>query len=136
MTINYWAILVSALASMIIGWVWYGPLFGKMFMTAMGWDNRTPAQMEMMKQGMMKKYIAQFVASLLMFYVLAGFVGGFGTASFASGMIIAFFAWLGFVVPLKFGDALLGGSMTLFWLAIGNSLFALLVGGAILGVWR
>ena len=35
MYINYWAVLVSAIASMAIGSLWYGPLFGKQFMPAM-----------------------------------------------------------------------------------------------------
>jgi hypothetical protein len=48
----------------------------------------------------------------------------------------AFLMWLGFVVPVKFGDAIWGGKMGLFWLGIGNMLFTLLASGAIIGVWH
>jgi hypothetical protein len=43
--------------------------------------------------------------------------------------------WLGFVVPIKLGDALWGGKMTMFWLGIGNMLLTLLAGAAIIGAW-
>ena len=36
MSVNYWAVFVSAIASMVIGSIWYGPLFGKMFIREMG----------------------------------------------------------------------------------------------------
>ena len=35
-TINFWAVLVSAIASLVVGSIWYGPLFGKMFMMGHG----------------------------------------------------------------------------------------------------
>jgi hypothetical protein len=52
-----------------------------------------------------------------------------------NGMTVAFWAWLGFVVPIKLGDALWGGKMSLFWLGAGYNLVLLLVTGAIIGAW-
>ena len=40
--VNLWAVVACAVASMIIGSIWYGPLFGKAFMTATGMDQWTP----------------------------------------------------------------------------------------------
>lgn len=35
-SINYWAVLVSAFCAFFIGWIWYGPLFGKLWMKLNG----------------------------------------------------------------------------------------------------
>jgi hypothetical protein len=40
--INWGAILVSVLASILIGSIWYGPLFGKIFMREIGMDRWSP----------------------------------------------------------------------------------------------
>ena len=134
-TINFWAVLVAAVASMIVGSIWYGPLFGKVFIHAMGMDKKSPEEMAVMKKGMGLTYLWQFIASLAMFYVLAWMMGGLNQMSVMGGVTVAFLVWLGFVVPVKFGDALWGGKMKLFWLGIGNMLVTLLVSGMIIGGW-
>ncbi len=135
-TVNYLAVLVSAVASMVVGSIWYGPLFGKKFMRAAGMDQWTPEKQAAVKKKMVVSYLAQFVASLVMLYVLAGIIVGFGHATLAGGLLTGFVMWLGFVVPLKLGDAIWGGKMSLFWMSIGNLLITLLVAGAIIGAWR
>ncbi len=134
MNINFWAVLVSALASMVIGSVWYGPLFGQKFRVAMGMDKWSAEKQVQMKKSMGLSFALQFVASLVMFYTLAMFMRA-GVGGIAGSMVIAFWTWLGFVVPVKLGDAIWGGSWTLFWLGIGNMLVTLLVTGAIIGAW-
>jgi len=135
-SVNFWAVLVSAVASMVIGSIWFGPLFGKVYMNAMGMDKMSPEQQAAMKKSMMLTYLWQFLASLVMFYVFAWLMGALGANSIMNGFQVAFWVWLGFIVPLKFGDALWGGKMTLFWLGIGNSLLTLLAAGAIIGAWH
>lgn len=132
--VNYWAILLSAVASMVVGSVWYGPLFGKMFGSLMGMDKMTPEQQAEMKKGMTKTYLLQFLASLLMFWVLAWLISALNMKGVLGGIQSAFWVWLGFIVPIKLGDALWGGKMKLFWLGIGNMLLTLLAGGVILGL--
>ncbi len=134
--VNYLAVLVSAVASMVIGSIWYGPLFGKKFMRAMGMDQWTPEKQAEMKKKMGMSYFGQFVASCVMFYVLAWVMNGFGYMTVNGGLLTACVMWVGFVVPVKLGDALWGGKAVLFWLGIGNMLVTLLVAGAILGAWN
>ena len=38
-TVNYWAIVAGAVLSMVIGAIWYGPLFGKKWMEIVGVDS-------------------------------------------------------------------------------------------------
>lgn len=138
MEINYWAILVSGVVAMVIGSIWYGPLFGKKFMDAMGMNEWSPEKQAEMKKGMVKSYVGQFIASLLMFFVLAWYMNSQASSftGIAGGLDNAFWLWLGFVVPVKLGDALWGGKMSLFWLGVGNMLITLLAAGAIIGAWQ
>jgi len=136
MAINYWAVLIAAIASMIIGSIWHGPLFGKKFMEAMGMDKWTPEEQAKMKKTMVRSYIIQFVASFVMFFVLAWYIVTSAHTGVFGGVANAFGLWLGFVVPLSLSNAIWGGKMTLFWINIGGMLITLLAAGAIIGAWR
>ena len=136
MQINFWAVLVAGINSIVIGSVWYGPLFGKKFMEVMGFNSMSPEQQAKMKKGMAVTYLWQFIGSLVMFYVLAWLIGALNQMTISGGLTVAFWVWIGFVVPLKLGDALWGGKMVLFWIGIGNMLVTLLAAGAIIGAWK
>ena len=134
--VNLWAVLASAVASMVIGSIWYGPLFGKKFMVAIGMDKWTPEQKAAEMKKMWVSYALQLLASLVMFYVLAGIIAGFGHLTAGGGIMTALIMWAGFVVPVKLGEALWGGKKTLFLLGTFNMLVTLLAAGAILGAWN
>jgi hypothetical protein len=135
--VNLWAVVACAVASMIVGSIWYGPLFGKTFIAATGMDQWPAEKKAAMKAKMAWSYVGQFIASLLMFYILATFiVWSSPVLNVRFGMGVSFFMWLGFIVPVKYADTLWGGKMSLFWLSIGNMLITMLVAGAIIGAWR
>ena len=134
--INYVAILVSGVASMVIGSIWYGPLFGKIFMREMGMDKWSPEKRAEMRKSMVMTYVLQFIASMVMFYVLARFISQHGPISVMQGVTVALWTWIGFVVPVKLGDAIWGGNMTLFWIGSSNMLATLLASGAIIGALK
>jgi len=121
---------------MVIGSIWYGPLFGKKFMQAMGMDSWSQEKRDAEKKRMGLTYFIQFIASLVMFYVVARFMGGLGQMTLSGGLSVALWVWLGFIVPVKLGDAIWGGKMTLFWIGVGNMLVTLLVTGAIISFWK
>ncbi len=135
-SVNLWAVLASAIVSMIIGSVWYGALFQKRFMQASGMDTWTKEKQEAEKKKMGLSYFVQFLASLVMFYVLADMIARLNPPTAFRGIMTALIAWVGFVVPIKLGEAIWGGNKTLFWLGIGNMLVTLLAVGAILGAWH
>ena len=136
MQINYLAVFVSAVVSMVIGSIWFGPLFGKSYMSAMGMDKWSEEEKAKMKKKMFGAYFGQFIASLVMFFVFAWYIGLSGHMGALGGIENALWVWIGFVVPLKLGDALWGGKMSLFWLAVGANLVTLVSVGAIIGAWR
>jgi hypothetical protein len=70
-TLNIWAILVATLSTFLVGWLWYGPLFGKSWMTATGLTE------EQLQQGNMAKIFGfAFIFELIMAFNLAMFLTG------------------------------------------------------------
>lgn len=135
--VNYIAVLGATVATMILGALWYGPVFGKPWMRMMGF---TPESMKSMKLSPGAAMGIMAVLSLLMNYVLAhGIVFGnayVGTSGIEGGMTGAFWYWLGFCVPLTAGVFLWESKSWKLWAF--NALYylvALLVAGAILGAW-
>lgn len=134
-TINYLAVITAAvLGGIVMGFIWYGPLFGKQWMRLMGIDQK---KMEEMKKGMSKTYGISFVASLIMAYVLAHFVAYTQATTMSQGLQVGFWAWLGFVATTMLASVLYGKkSWQLYKLDAGYQLASLLVMGVILAVWK
>lgn len=134
-SINIWAVLVCAAISIVVGSLWYGPLFGRKFLSLMGMKAPTKKQKEAMKSSMMKMYGLQLLASVVMFAVLAVFIANLGNGTALGGIHVALLMWLGMVVPLSLGRELWGGKRGLFWLGIGHMLVMLVIAGAVIGAW-
>lgn len=136
--VNYVAVLVAAVVNMVLGFLWYGPLFGKQWMAMMGWSQ---ADMEKAKaKGMGKSYTIMTIGSLVMAYVLAHslvFASTYtATVGVAAGFMVGFWTWLGFVAPVTVGTVLWDGKPWKLWfLNAGYYLVALVLMGIILAVW-
>ncbi len=133
--INYLAVLAAAVASMVIGFLWYGPLFGKPWMALMGWSEK---DMEKKRKdpSMGKTYAVSFLGAIVMAYVLSHFANYAGAASILGGAQLGFWLWLGFVGPVQLTDVLFGGkNIKLFLLNTGYQLVSLIVMGALVAVW-
>lgn len=62
--VNYLAVLVAAIASMILGYLWYGPLFGNMWKQLMGFTDKDMKKMKMSpKTSMILGFITALVIS-------------------------------------------------------------------------
>jgi hypothetical protein len=138
--INYLAVLASAIAAMAIGFLWYGPLFGKTWSRLMGWGEMTPEKMAEMQKKARPAYAISFVGSLIMAYVLAHalvFASSYLNASgITAGLTAGFWNWLGFIVPVTIGSVLWDGKPWKLWcINAGYWLVLLLVMGAILALW-
>jgi|CXWL01.1.fsa_nt_gi hypothetical protein len=135
--INYWAVLGAVIANMVIGTLWYGPVFGKVWMRMTG---ITAEGMKSMKLSGPQAMLGMLVLAFLMNYVLAHAIV-FGSAytqiyGAVGGMTGAFYYWLGFAVPLTAGSFLWEGKSWKLWiLNAGYYLVTLLLAGAILGTF-
>jgi hypothetical protein len=135
--INYLAVLSGGLANMVIGFLWYGPLFSKAWVREMGWGNRTPEEMALMKRQAKTAYPQQFLGALIMAYVFAHVLIAFDSSSIMSAIQGAFWMWLGFVAPIKYSETLWGkASKKLFFIDAGYYLVTLIVMGIILTMWK
>lgn len=115
-TINLLAVVVAAIGSMILGSIWYGPLFGKVWMNLMGWGNMTPEQMAEGKKSMMKNYAWQFIGSVVTAAVMGSVISAFGAGDLMSGVRVAFCVWLGFFAAGSLGMMLWEGKPMKLWL--------------------
>lgn len=137
--VNYFAVLVAALASMVIGSLWYGPLFGKQWMALSGMN---PSQLdEAKKKGMAKSYILMFIGSLVMAFVLVHSIAFaqeyLKISDLAAGIQGGLWNWLGFIAPVTLGAVLWDNKPWKLWfLNNGNNLVTLMVMGVILSLWK
>ena len=134
-SINYLAILIAAIVSMVIGALWYSPvLFGKLWMKLSGISEKQIQDAK--KKGMTKSYALAFLGTLVMSYVLAHFVDYAEATTFASGMQTGFWIWLGFLVTTMLGTVLWEGKpVKLYFLNIAHYFVVLLITGGMLALW-
>ena len=132
--VNYLAVLVAAIAGMIVGFIWYGPLFGKMWMRMMGFDKKK--MNEAKKKGMGKTYFLAFLTSLIMSYVLAHFVAYVQASTIADAAVLGFWLWIGFFATTQLGMVMWEGKpVKLYILNTLHYLVTLVVMSGILAVW-
>jgi hypothetical protein len=133
MMINYWSVLGAAVASFMIGMLWYGPLFRKQWMKLAG---ITPASMKKMKVTPARAMSIGLVATLLTAYVLSNFVHVLGIMTWAAAAQFAFWIWIGLVAPVQLGSYLWEGKpFKLFVLNTAHNLVSLIVMSGILAIW-
>jgi hypothetical protein len=136
--VNYIGVLLAAVASMVVGFVWYSPLlFANPWVKLMG---HSMESMKAKQKEMGKTYAISFVVSLVTAYVLAHVMGlsrnFFGYDAMTTGLTTAFWMWLGFVAPVQLTDVLFGGKkLQLFGINTGYQLVALLAMGIVLGLF-
>lgn len=135
--VNYLAVLAAAVASMAVGFVWYGVLFRKPWMEMTG---LTMDSIKGMKMSPNTAYAIQFVASLVMAYVLWHGLSFGNYALEMSGLtgnlMGAFWYWLGFIAPITLGVVLWENKPWKLWfINASNYLVTLLVMAAIFSFW-
>lgn len=137
MHVRLWAVALAAVATMIVGFLWYSPLlFARPWMVAMGYDPDDKAKLAEMQKGAGAMYSIALAASLVSAFVLAKILVGMTIDSPLYGMKVAFAVWLGFVATVQLTDKLFGQRpMKLFLINTGYQLVCYLVVGAILGKW-
>ena len=131
------SVVVAAVAAFIIGFMFHGPLFGKLWMKLADIHPTGNEKLSDMVPQMLKNMVANLVCA----YVLAMFI--FVTARYynnvgniVGGMGIAFWAWLGFLVTSTSMDVIwMGKSKKLWAFEIVASLVSFLAMGAILAAW-
>jgi len=141
-TVNYGAVLVSALAYFFLGWAWHSPLlFMKPWMKEMAFKKKSKKEMEAAMKGMWKPMLGNFLALLVTAYVfdhVIQFAAAFyKTSGYSNGLMAAFWVWLGFFATTILNTVLWENrSWKLYAINVSYHLCGLLLMGGILAAWQ
>jgi len=132
-TINYLAVLLSAVINMAIGMVWYSPaLFAKPWLAALG---KTPEDIKQSSAGPI--YVINTVASLVTAYVLSMFIKIANETTAVGGAKIGVWVWLGFVVMTVLPTYLYEmRPKKLYFIYISYQLISFIIMGIVLAIWN
>lgn len=136
--VNYLAVLLSAIAAMVLGFLWYSmALFGKPWMKEVG---LTEEKVKAHQKKMGPMYALMMVSALVMAFILSHVVE-FSHSYFPeytklmSGLFSGFWMWLGFVATYALSMVIFEGrSWKWFGISAGYYLVSLLIMGLIFGL--
>ena len=141
MEIHFLPVLVCAIVAMILGSLWFGPIFGKQWMHLIGVnaeDMKNPEHRKKMMKQAQPFYFLQFLLSLLQIYVLAQYIQVWnGASAFMNAILI----WLAFIMPTIAGMCMWSNDskktmMRKFLIQAGYHLVLFALLGLILSSWR
>ncbi len=98
--VNYLAIAAGAVFSMVLGAVWYGPIFGKKWMEIIGVNPDDQEAMKKMQKSAGPLYVVQFLLTLFQVLVLAHLIAD---TEIAGGVERSLWIWAAFVIPTMAG---------------------------------
>ena len=132
--VNYFAIIVSGSVFMIVGTLWYGPLFGKQWLSLL---KVTPEQIaEARKKSMAPSMIGVLVAALVTSFVIAVVLKSLLITTVSAALVAGFFLWLGFVATTMSHRVFFErSSVGLYILNAAQSLVAILLGSLVIVLW-
>ena len=129
--INYWAVLVAAVASFIIGSLWYTSLlFGNT------WMKETGMTKEKARQANMPLLLGtSFIINLIMALLLAAFIGPDSNLAFGvvAGVLVGT-GWVAFSTGIQYMFE--QKSFKLFLINGGYQTVTFIVMGGIVGAWK
>lgn len=136
MQINILAVVWCAVIAMIVGALWYGPLFGKKWMQVIGVNPHDADARKKMQRDALPLYALQFILVLYQVFVLTDMTAGFGKA----GIFNAFITWSAFIMPTIAATAMWNNdsrkiALSRFGIQAGYQLVVFMIFGAILGFW-
>ncbi|HEX5456643.1 MAG TPA: DUF1761 domain-containing protein [Candidatus Saccharimonadales bacterium] len=130
-SINWLGALLALIAAMVIGSLWYGPLFGKRWMKIVGHKRGESSPLVPM--------LIMLVLAAVQVVVIAHFIAYTGYfypdySGVTTGLLTGLWAFVGFIIPLLVSNTVFSkGSTELLKIHLGNQLVTLLAIGAILG---
>ena len=131
-SINWLAVLVAVISAQVLGFLWYGPLFGKQWMAALG---RT--QEEIRAEGPGPAMMVGIVHSILNAVAVAIILTMSDTPDLVSGVKIGLLTSIGFAAISVVTQAMYEKRpWTTTWLYSGFLVVTITAMGAILGAWQ
>lgn len=127
--VNWLAVLVATVINMFVGYLWYGPLFGKQWLQMIG---KTMDEIESDPT----MYMFTGLAALVSSYVLALLVGVSGASGWTSGALMGVVVWIGIGATGTLVYTTFQGPPKSVWLLHGlYQLVVFAINGALFAVW-
>ena len=127
--LNWWAIVVATAIAFALGALWYGPLFGKAWMAALGKteDDIQPSP---------EPFIVSAVAALVTCIVVAALMRGLEMTGVITGVVFGLITGVGFIATSMASDsAFCGWGWRLWSIQAGYRVAYSALMGGIIGVW-
>jgi hypothetical protein len=130
--VNYLAVGVAALATIIIGALWYSPLlFGKLWVKAHGYSQEQAQQMAG------RGFLVSLVCYVVMAFVLAVLASYAGVSTVLQGAMLGLLVWIGFLATLGLTAHMFSEKpLSIYLIDAGYQLTYAMVMGVILAAWR
>lgn len=137
MEVNLLAVVAATAAMFATGGVWYMAFFSKQWGEIHGFDKLSKKEQKDMQAQMGPYYGVQILVTFLSAWVLALLMGLLPEVEYYQ---LAFFLWLGFIVPTEVSSVIFGGDENK-WIAskitisIGGSLVCTLLGAYVISLF-
>lgn len=137
MEVNLVAVFAAAAAMFAVGGFWYMVPFAKAWGDIHGFNKLSKKEQKAMQSKMGPYYGVQIVVTIISAFVLAHFITALPSVAFYK---IAFWLWLGFIVPTEVSSVIFGGTESK-WIvkkiaiSIGGSLVCTLVGAWVISLF-
>jgi len=138
MSINLFAVSIAAIAAFILGFLFHGPVFGKLWMKLANVHPTGNEKFADMIPKMLWNLLAQFVTAfvLAVIYLFASASPYIGGKGILGGIILAIWLWLGFLVTSSSIEVIWMGRNYKLWLfEVVCSLIVMITMGAIIAAW-
>lgn len=129
-SVNWLGVVVGMLLSMVMGTLWYGPLFGNLWMRLIG---KTADELESNPLDYVKTAVAAFVAMAFLNMVVVSF----GAQSFLGGLLTGALVFIGFGATQTLVYTLFEGPKETVWLLYSAyQLLVFAIMGGVFAIWR
>ena len=127
--LNWWAILAATAVAFALGGLWYGPLFGKAWVAALG---KTEDEI----QPSPTPFVISFFAAALTAVVLGAIIDALVIDTLVGGLVIGLIVGIGFIATSMASDcAFCGWGVRLWAIQSGYRVIYSIMMGGILGAW-
>lgn len=127
--VNWLAVVVGMVVSMVLGFLWYGPLFGNTWLQLIG---KSAEEIESDPTMYIKTAVAAFVAMLFLNMV----VSSLGATTFVSGLIVGALTFVGFGATQTFVYTTFEGPSEKVWLLFSEyQILVFAIMGGVFAVW-
>ena len=123
--ISWLGVLLAALATFVVGGLWYSVLFAKV------WQREAGVTDDQLKRGTVRVFVGSFLLGLVMAVVLAAFIGDGGAGFGALAGLAAGAAWVAAALGINY--LFERRSLTLFAINASYNVVAFTAMGAIIG---